>query len=245
MSHSSVSEGVTLKAVLLVCGGFLLLLISVTAAAGFWLLNETKARFLLREQTGWIRLPESLDVAASINNAMQVHVDQVIPAQVPVKQGIDIPVPGDINALVTVDTRVPVAMTVAVNDTLRIDQTIPVDTEVEVTVAGVALNLPIKGDIPIKANVPLNLTIPFSDQVPLQFTAPVVLRLHEPLHAELDTVLDTEIPIKGTLEMPVTSQLQATLNFPPEPVEAGLYYLDLSLPLNEVEFSLREGDTAP
>ena len=245
MSKQSPSNGVTVKTLLLICSGLLLLLITVTAAAGLWVLHETKARFLLREQTGWIRLPESLDVEASINNAMQVHVDQVIPAKVPVKQGIDIPVPGDINAVVAVDTRVPVVMSVVVNDTLRIDQVIPVDTEVEVTVAGVSLDLPIKGDVPIKADVPLNLTIPVNDQVPLKFTAQVVLRLHEPLHAELDTVLDTQIPIKGTLEMPVTSQLEATLNFPPDPVEAGLYYLDLSLPLNEVEFSLHDGEAAP
>ncbi|MDX1695769.1 MAG: hypothetical protein R3208_18530 [Ketobacteraceae bacterium] len=234
------ARGVTLKTLLLVCLLMLLLLLGATAAATWWVFSETRARFLLREQTGWIRFPESLDVAADINNDMQVQVDQVIPAKVPIKQAIDIPVPGDINAVVEVDTRVPVAMDVVIKDTLRVDQTIPVDTEVEVTVAGVAIDLPIKGNIPIRADIPLNLTVPVRDNVPLQFTSPVRLRLSEPLHARLDTVLDTRIPIQGTLELPVTSQIEATLNFPPKPVEAGLYYLDLSLPLDEVEFSLRK-----
>jgi hypothetical protein len=120
-----------------------------------------------------------------------------------------------------------------------------VDTEVEVTVAGVTLDLPIRGDVPIKADVPLNLMIPVKDEVPLKFTSPVILRLHEPLHALLDTTLDTEIPVQGTLQLPVTSQIEATLNFPPKPVEAGLYYLDLALPLEDVEFSVGSGADAP
>ena len=231
---------VTVKTLVVFCCLLLMVLLAISGAVGLWVFNETNARFLLREQSGWIKFPDALNVVADINNAMQVHIDQVIPAQVPVKQAIDIPVRDDVNAVVTVDTHVPIALQVAVSDTIAIDQVVTIDTEVEVTVAGVAIDLPIKGDIPIKADVPINLVIPVEDDVPLQFTAPVTLQLPEPLHAQLDTVLDTQIPIQGVLQLPVTSQLEATLNFPPQPVEAGLYYLDLALPLNSIEFSTIE-----
>lgn len=228
---------VTLKTLLTICLILLAVLLAGSGLAGYWIFSETKARFLLREQSGWIKFPESLNVKADIHNKMQVHVDQSIATKVPIKQALSIPVPGDVNALVSVDTEIPINLKVPVKDTLAIDQTIPVDTEVEVTVAGIGIDLPIKGDIPIKAEIPLNLLIPVTDKVPLQFTSPVTLRLPEPLHAELDTALDTNIPIQGVLSLPVTSQLEATLNFPPQPVEAGLYYLDLALPLREIDFS--------
>ncbi|MCG8669511.1 MAG: hypothetical protein MI867_08865 [Pseudomonadales bacterium] len=231
------TKPVTLKSLLIICSILLAGLLLISAGIGYWFFTETKARFLLREQSGWIKFPDSLNVKADINNAMQVQVDQSIPSQVPIKQAIDIPVPGIVNAEVSVDTQIPIALQVAVTDTLSIDQTVPIDTEVEVMVAGVAITLPIKGDVPLKADVPLNLTIPVNNDVPLKFDAPVALSLKEPIHAELDTLLSTQIPIQGILELPVTSQLEATLNFPPEPVEAGLYYLDMALPLSSIEFS--------
>lgn len=228
----------TIKSLLLICTFILAILLSLSGGIGYWLYSETKARFLLREQSGWIKFPQSLNVKAQINNAMQVQVDQSIRSLVPIQQAIDIPVPGPIDADVTVDTKIPVDMNVAVSDKLTIDQTIPIDTEVEVMVAGVSISLPIKGNVPIKAEVPINLNIPVKDEVPLQFTAPVTLKLRDAIRAELDTTLDTQIPIQGTLELPVTSELEATLDFPQKPVEAGLYYFDLALPLNSIEFSM-------
>ena len=234
------TSAITLKTLILSSALLLVGLLTTTVCIGYWAYQNVQARFLLKDQSGWISFPESLEVGAEIRDALQVEVNQSIPTKVPINQAIDIPVPNDIHATVTVDTSIPIKFDVAVEDTLIIDQIIPIDTVVQVTVAGIDIGLPIKGDIPIKAAVPLELIIPINNQVPLAFTAPVTLRLDEPLHARLDTVLDTIIPIKGVLDLPVTSDIEATLRFPSQPIEAGLYYFDLSLPLKNVEISTLE-----
>jgi len=237
MPKTANTPAVTLKTLIISSTLLLLGLFSATGGIGYWVYQNVQAQFLLKDQSGWISFPESLEVGAEIRDALQVEVNQSIPTKVPINQAIDIPVPNDIHATVTVDTSIPIQFDVAVEDTLLIDQVIPIDTEVQVTVAGIDIGLPIKGDIPIKAAVPLKLIIPINNQVPLAFTSPVTLRLDEPLHAKLDTILDTTIPIKGVLNLPVTSDIEATLRFPTQPVEAGLYYFDLSLPLETVKLS--------
>lgn len=232
---------VTWRTLLVTAAGLLGVLLVVSAGVAWWLVTNMEARFLIQDQRGWIRFPESLTVGTEIHDAVQVQVDQTIPAGVPVNQPLSIPVPDPIQAEVTVDTMIPVRMQVPVDDMLSIDQTIAVDAEVEVRVAGLPITLPIRGDIPIKADVPLQLMIDVDNQVPLQFTAPVTLRLPEPLETHLNTVIDTQIPIKGMLSLPVTSILETTLHFPTDPVEAGLYYLDVNLPLNTIRLAPLEG----
>lgn len=215
----------------------LALLIVMTAVTGwgaYWAWQNLSAHVVLRDQAASISMPSELAVRASVSNKVQVRIDQTLKVKVPVHETLSIPITEPIPLTVAVETSVPIHFDVPIEHTLHVDQVIDLDTKVKTRILGFAVTLPIQGKVPLKADVPISLVIPVRKQVPVSLNTPALIRLAEPLSARIDAVMNTEVPIRESFNLPVTAPVNATLSFPSQTVKAGLTHMDISLPLESL-----------
>ena len=67
MSASSLSQSfISLKTLIVACLLLLLLLLALSAGVGYWIVENTQARFIIREQRGWVSFPESVHVGGTL-----------------------------------------------------------------------------------------------------------------------------------------------------------------------------------
>ncbi|RZL00442.1 MAG: hypothetical protein EOP36_15685 [Rubrivivax sp.] len=214
-------------------------LTAVTALGAYWAWNHLDAHLVLRDQSASISMPSELAVRASVSNKVQVRIDQTLKVKVPVRETLSIPITDPIPLTVSVETSVPISFDVPIEHTLHVDQVIDLDTKVKTRILGFAVTLPIQGKVPLKADVPISLVIPVRKQVPVSLNTPALIRLAEPLSARIDAVMDTEVPIRESFNLPITAPVNATLSFPSQTVKAGLSHMDIKLPLEAVRLERR------
>jgi hypothetical protein len=237
MSQSPPTSSVTWRTLILTA---VVLVVALTAIAGggaYWFWNHWAAHLVLRDQEALITMPSELAVRASVSNKVQVRLDQTLRIKVPVHETLSIPITDPIPLTVSVETSVPINFDVPIEHTLHVDQVIDLDTKVKTRILGFPVTLPIQGKVPLKADVPISLVIPVRKQVLVSLNTPALIRLVEPLSAKIDTVLDTQVPIRESFNLPVTAPVNATLSFPRQSVKAGLTHMDIKLPLQDVHLS--------
>lgn len=227
-------SSVTWRTLILSAVGLLVLMSVVAGGGAYWAWQHLTAHVVLRDQTAQIRMPAELAVRASVSNQVQVRLDQTLKIKVPVHETLSIPITEPIPLTVSVETSVPINFDVPIQHTLHVDQTIDLDTKVKTRILGFPVTLPIQGKVPLKADVPVSLVVPVRKQIPVSLNTPALIRLVEPLSARIDTVLDTQVPIRESFALPVTAPVNATLSFPSQTVQAGLAHMDLTLPLQAV-----------
>lgn len=228
------STAVTWRTLIFTAVALLLLMTVIAGAAGYWAWGHLAAQVVLRDQVADVNLPKELEVRATVSNKVQVKLDQMIHVKVPIHEELTVPITEPIPLTVSVETTVPIHLDVPVEHMLHVEQVIDLDTTVKTRILGFPITLPIKGKVPLKADVPINLVIPVRKQLPISLTTPALIRMTEPLKVRVDTVLDTRVPIRETMSLPVTSAVNATLTFPGKRVEAGLERMDITLPLDAI-----------
>jgi hypothetical protein len=239
MSIPSQPTPVTWRALILTAVGLSLLMAALTAAIGWWAWKNLATKVVLRDQQVDIVMPSELAVRATVSNEVQVRLDQVMTVRVPIHETLIIPMNTAIPLKVSIDTTVPIHLDVPVEHVLHVDQTMDLDTQVKTRILGFSVTVPIKGKVPLKADIPISLVIPVRKELPVSLTAPAMVRLTEPLKAQVDTVVTARVPIRETLSMPVTAPVNAMLTFPQQHVTAGLSLLDMTLPFDAITFGLK------
>lgn len=208
------------------------------AIVALWVFRNVDARLLLIDQPVQVSVIDPINVNASVLDNLEIALDQTISTRVPVDQMVTIPITDTLNMEVEFDGEVPIAMDVRVQDQITIDQVLEVDAVIDAKVLGDWHKLPIKGRIPVKAVVPVDLLIPVDQLVQLQFNAPVRARILDPLRVPLKTTIDADIPIRSQMSVPVLSDMQARVTFPPDPMDMVINYADLRLPLRTLAIEL-------
>ena len=125
-------------------------------------------------------------------------------------------------------------------ETVEVDQVIDLDTQVQTKVLGIAMTLPIRGKVPVKASVPIEMNIPIHHDLPVALVRTAQVTMQAPLRAHIDTVIETQVPIRQALAVPLTAPVSARLTFPQPTVDAGLNLMDLTVPFNAVTLGWRE-----
>lgn len=218
--------------------GVLLASIVGGGLAGWWLFQGLEARVRLQSQPALVSLPDAIPVTADVLNALDVQIDGDIAAKVPVNQHITVPIQETLRVTASVDSEVPIRMTVPVREHVLVDQVVPVNTKVQVRVMGYDLTLPVRGDIPIKALIPVNLDIPVDQRVKVQFTTPAEVNIAQSLTVPLKAVIESVVPINTQLSVPVQSALHAKVTIP-QPVPAIIEQADLRFPLRDLALSVK------
>lgn len=238
-------RAVTWRFLLLSVLGLIVSLSALLGAGAWWVWDNLAAHLVLRDQAASINMPSELAVRASVSNKVQVRIDQTLKVKVPVHENLSIPITEPIPLTVGVETSVPIQFDVPIEHTLHVDQVIDLDTKVKTRILGFNVTLPIQGKVPLKAEVPISLVIPIRKQVPVSLNAPALIRLAEPLNARIDAVMNTEVPIRESFNLPVTAPVNATLSFPTQTVKAGLAHMDIKMPLQAVRLERAKQEPRP
>lgn len=233
-------HAVTWKHLILTAGTLLVLMAALALLAGWWAWQNLAARVVLKEQAVQIRLPDALSVEAEVRRQVQVKLDQTLPLRVPIKHDLEIAMRQSVPMTVSIDTVVPVRMTVPVKQVIEVDQVIDLDTQVQTKVMGISMTLPIRGKVPVKASVPIDLQIPIEHDLPVAMVRTAQITMQAPLRAHIDTVIETKVPVRQALSVPLMAPVSARLTFPQPTVRAGLDLMDLTIPFNSVTLGLRE-----
>ena len=114
------------------------------------------------------------------------------------------------------------------------------DTQVQTKVLGIAMTLPIQGKVPVKASVPIDLNIPIQHDLPVALVRTAQVTMQAPLRTHIDTVIETQVPIRQALAVPLMAPVSAKLTFPQPTVQAGLDLMDLTIPFRSVTLGVRE-----
>lgn len=210
---------------------FFVLAVLAGVLAAWWILSYMQLHLPIRNQNAVITIPAPVQARAKVLDALDVQVQGNISTEVPVNQNIAIPVQDTLNTMIHFDHDVPIKMDVPVQNVVPVDQTVPVDTHVTVNVLGKDITLPVKGNIPIKMQVPIKFTVPVNQQVHLTFDAPAQAKLKQDLHVPLNAKINATIPIHGTMQVPVKSDLHAQV-FLSDPMPATIVKSDLEIPLS-------------
>jgi hypothetical protein len=230
---------VTWRHLILMAALLLILMSMLAAGATWWAWQNLAAQVVLKEQQADILLPKSLAVEASVDRKVQIQVDQTLPVRVPIHQMLSIPLAQAIPIQVSVDTIVPIQIDVPVQHVIKVDQIVDIDTQVKTRLLGIPVTLPIQGRIPVKADVPIDLIIPVRKQLPVALVTVATVHLSEPLRTQIDTVVETRVPIHEAMSVPLTAPVSALLTFPQQHVQAGINLLDLTVPFQSVTLAPR------
>lgn len=203
-------------------------------AAGWALLMPPRLQMPIRNQDMHIIIRDTMGIQATVVNAVDVTVDDVIHTRVPVDQVMDLRLDDTLQAMARFDSPVRVRMNVPIKDKIRLDQMIPINTTVETEFLGAKQRLPIRGMIPIKAAVPINLVVPIDQDVPVRFNAPVSIRIDQALSVPLKTEFEADIPIRGQLRMPYISRLDTRVLVDPVPLLIEVESADIDIPASAI-----------
>lgn len=232
---------VTWKALILT-SVVLVVLMSVLAWFGaYWAFHHMSARVVLHDQPADIRLPPSLAVKAALSKDVHVRVDHDLPVRVPIDETLVLPMTEALPVKVQVQAQVPIALDVPFEHVMQIDQAIDLDTSVQTRILGFAVTVPIKGRVPLKASIPIKLVIPVRQTIPVVLDVPASVKMLDPIRARVQTVIEARIPIRESLQLPVTEPVDATLTFRDQRVRASLQRMDVNLPFDAIVLSPTAG----
>ncbi|MDX1757769.1 MAG: hypothetical protein R3175_17060 [Marinobacter sp.] len=222
----------------LLAGVTLLLALAAGAYGGYWIWRNVGAELLLRNQQAKVTIPEPMPVGIDILDELDIELDTLLATTVPIDQTLTLPIEDTLNVEFAFDSRVPIRMTVPIQQTLRLDQTIAVDGTVSVKALGKWVELPLKGDLPVQADIPLDVEVAIDQSVDLAFSAPAQVTLLDDLEVPLKADIETRIPLRTALSVPVRSRMRAYATIL-EPADALIAEMDLKLPIREIGLSLQ------
>lgn len=192
--------------------------------------NGAGIRLTLSGQPARIAIESDLVVRVSPSENLAVAIDDTVHARVPVEQALAVDITQPIPLAVMLEGNVPIQMNLRVRDELAIDQSLMVDTVLQARVMGVWLRVPVRGEVPIRMRVPVDISVPVNDTARIAGRLPVRAYPREPLHARLNTTIDTDVSIRGRLDATV-SPLNATVRTSLDPLAIRIEHADLRVPL--------------
>ncbi len=202
-------------------------------------IKRMQAQLLVTDEQLLAYVDQPLTVSASVLNALNISIDDVVRTSVPVDTTLSVPVEDALELLAEFDAVVPITTVVPVNDVIPLQQDIEIDTIVEADLLGETFRLPLRGRFPVSAQVPIRMLVPIDQDVRLTFTAPIRARLKQNLSVPLKTTIVADVPLKTSMSVPVLNDVSIAVDIPKDPVlPITLNYADLQIPLHGIRLSL-------
>lgn len=190
-------------------GGVLIGALMVGVWLAWWVWLHIVIHIPITNQPVGIALPSEFHATAQVTNVLDVAMKGEIATTVPFQQALTVPLHGRYDLDVELNAKVPVQFDVVY------DGAIPVNTAADVTIrTGINYknlkslrNLVIKTSLPLKFPLPVHLRIPIKETLDVTYVGPLSADLDHDLHASVDTVLRTRLPIDQTVRTPVTAAI--------------------------------------
>lgn len=205
----------------------------VGGVLGYWIFLNVAARLLLTDQPLTLRLPEQAEIVMRTDNRVDVLMQGVITAQVPLRQTLNLPVKGNYLTEVNIDTQVPLETVITYEGVIPIDTMADIEAKAPVNFQSVKKfkNFHFKAKLPMKLSLPVKLVVPVKQNIPLKYRGPLRVTIDHVIRTPVDTVLNTSLKVNQQFSVPITSSLPLRLNLPQHPVRASIVDADLRLDL--------------
>lgn len=221
-----------------ILGGWIaLLVIAAGLAIGYLLYTRIVVGISLTDQPAKLLLPKQLLVRAEATQKAAITLQGDLDVAVPFKNdGLELPLYGDYSSMLSLDTEVPLRMTI------DYQAEIPVKTEIDLEGdSGIVYkwlpHLPLRGKIPLELKVPVNFSIPVDTKIRFKYEGPVDIAFHQTLRPPVNTVLHTRLTLNKDIDAPITSKMDAMLYPHDRSLDVKLINTELSLPLEDLKLT--------
>ncbi|MDX1757770.1 MAG: hypothetical protein R3175_17065 [Marinobacter sp.] len=215
-------------------GWIVLAAASLGLIAGFMLYTRVVIGVELRDQPALLRLPPALQVTAHSEDRAQVTLQGDVAVAVPVEQQtLTLPLRGRYRAHLSLDTLIPLTLSVPYSDTVVVDTELTIGADTSM-IYGWLPELPVRGVLPVRFELPVQLTIPIETQVRLQYEGPVSFTVDQVLRPTLDATLHTALSLDHDVSTPVTNRFGARVVPDDRSVPVILNDSNLTLPLRQL-----------
>lgn len=229
-------------------GGILLVgAVIVGGFLGFWLYVNLWFGLTITDQPLAITLPETLKVDTEVTNVLDIVMQGDIRAEVPFDQELQVPLRGEYDIDIQLDTLVPVEFEVIYEGIIPVDTFADIEarTTLDFKTIKQYRNLPIKARLPLKFDLPVTLRVPVKDNLRFTYNGPIKAILNQNLKTRLKTTLKTVLPVNQTVSAPVTRRFGLNLHLPQEPVRAIINHSDLAVDLDTLKLEIAEDNEGP
>jgi hypothetical protein len=221
--------------------GLGLLLAAGGAALGFWLYLHLVVRLTLTDQPGHVLLPPQARAIAEATNKITIKLDGYIDATVPFKQTLDLPLQGNYDADVKLDTSVPIRMVIRYRGVVPVDTYADIEGTTDFTYQKLKRlrNVKFKARIPLRFEQPVSFTVPVDTSIRLNYRGPLKLALNQRIRAPVDTVLETRLKAVREITTPILARFGMNVRFPQEPLPVIVKHADLGLRIKGLRLERR------
>ncbi|MDX1458130.1 MAG: hypothetical protein R3276_11125 [Marinobacter sp.] len=214
--------------------GWLVLTVAVIGLlAGFMLYTRLVIGVELSDQPALLKLPQALQITTYTDDQASITLQGDVDLAVPLRQTLALPLQGQYRANLSLDTLVPLSMTIPYTDTVVVDTELTIGADTSM-IYGWLPDLPVRGVLPVRFELPVQLTIPIETQVRLRYEGPVTFAINQVLRPSLDAELHTSLTLDHDMSTPVTNSFGAIV-IPDNPsVPIILNNSNLALPLEQL-----------
>lgn len=170
------------------------------AFGAYWLLTRYHLKVPVNSQALTIDLPEELFVDVELQ---QMDADAIPNLSADELVLLPVRLKDDINVMISLDSELPLKLTVPYKGKLPFNTTLPVDTVVKTKILGIPMNLPISANIPVQSDIDVDLSIPINQTIPVAFTAPVRVKLDHLVQIPIPAKQEARISMEKA-QMPIT-----------------------------------------
>lgn len=170
------------------------------AFGAYWLLTHYHLKVPVNSQALTIDLPEELFVDVELQ---QMDADAIPTLSADELILLPVRLKDDITVMISLDSELPLKLTVPYKGKLPFNTTLPVDTVVKTKILGVPMSLPISANIPVQSEIDVDLSIPINQTIPVAFTAPVRVQLDHMVQIPIPAKQEARITMEQA-QMPIT-----------------------------------------
>ena len=202
---------------------------------GFWLYSRVIFGFTLHDQPALLQLPPQFVGDVEATNKVTIALNGFIDATVPFKQTLSLPVVGDYDADIALDTVVPLKFTIVYKGLIPVDTFADIKGVTDFLYQNVKRlrNVAFAAKVPLKFEQPVSFVVPIDAKVRLVYRGPIHLNLDQTIAAPVDTVLRTRIKAVREITTPILAHFGLRVHVPQdEPTPVILSHADLRMRLD-------------
>lgn len=176
---------------------------------GFVLYTRIVIGIGLQDQKALLHLPETLIVQTRAEEEAAIALQGRVAVDVPFKHdALPLPLKGTYKANLSLDTMVPLRMTIEYEDVIAIDTTVVIEGDTKL-ISKWLPRMPLEGRLPLKLDLPVSLKVPVDTQIRFVYDGPVTVGFNQTIHPTVDTTLRTAINLNEEISAPITNVFDA------------------------------------
>ena len=214
----------------------LLGLLAGGALLGYWAFMHLVFGFTLTDQPGTILLPRTLDIIAKVNKPLDIGMNGLISANVPINNDVAIPFKGDYDLDVTLKAEVPVEFEIVYQGFLPIDSVASIVATTDFNFQSVKnlRNLSFAAKLPMKMRLPVTLRVQVKQTIALDYHGPLRVHADQELHSHLTSAVPAKLRVNQTITTPVLGSIQLHADLPQDALKVVINHADLRMRLDSL-----------